>query len=270
LRHSFGLDQPAIVQLVDYLIQVMRLNLGFSFYYNKPVLDLIIERLMPTLLLMSTSAVISLTLGVICGVAAATRRNTIIDDIISVIALLAYATPLFWIGLLLILLFSVGLGWFPTGGMVDVTRESGGLRHAVDVAHHLVLPSLTLSSVYFAIYTRLVRASMLEVAGMDYVRTAYAKGLKRRKVLVRHILRNALLPIATMIGMQAAALLSGAVLVETVFAWPGLGRLTYDAVFQRDYPLLTGILILTSLVVVTVNTLVDIVYSLLDPRISVR
>jgi peptide/nickel transport system permease protein len=171
---------------------------------------------------------------------------------------------------MLIVVFSARLAWLPTSGMTDVTREMQGFSYAIDVLRHLILPSLTLSSVYFAVYTRLMRASMLEVAGMDHVRTAHAKGLPRHKVIIRHVVRNALLPIVTMIGVQAGALLGGAVLVETVFAWPGLGRLTYDAVFQRDYPLLTGILIASSFLVVAVNIAIDLIYAVLDPRISIR
>jgi peptide/nickel transport system permease protein len=151
-----------------------------------------------------------------------------------------------------------------------MAHDTHGLSFAIDVLSHLILPSLTLSSVYFAIYTRLTRASMLEIAGLDHVRMAHAKGLPRHKVMLKHVFRNALLPIATMAGVQASALLGGAVLVETVFGWPGIGRLAYDAVFHRDYPLLTGILISTSFLVVAVNIVVDVVYTILDPRISIR
>ena len=270
LRHSLGLDRPAVSQLIDYVTRMFRLDLGSSFRYNMPVFDVIYQRIFPTLLLTTTSAVISLTLGVAFGVVAAVKHGSMIDDAISVVSLIAYATPVFWTGLLLIIVFSARLGWLPTSGMTDVARETQGFSYAIDVLRHLILPSLTLSSVYFAIYTRLTRASMLEVAGLDHVRTAYAKGLPPNKVLIRHVLRNALLPVVTMVGVQAGALLGGAVLVETVFAWPGVGRLTYDAVFQRDYPLLTGILISTSFLVVAVNIVTDLIYSILDPRISIK
>jgi peptide/nickel transport system permease protein len=270
IRHNFRLDRPAVLQLLDFGAHVFQFDLGNSFRYDRPVVDVIDERILPTLLLTTTSAVISLALGVACGAFAAIKHGSVIDDAISVISLIAYATPIFWTGLLLIIVFSGKLDWFPTSGMTDAAHETHGFSYLIDVLRHLILPSLTLSSVYFAIYTRLMRASMLEVAGLEHVRTARAKGLPRHKVLIRHVLRNALLPIVTMVGVQTGALLGGAVLVETVFAWPGLGRLTYDAVFQRDYPLLTGILISTSFLVVAVNIVIDIVYSVLDPRITIR
>jgi peptide/nickel transport system permease protein len=270
LRHSLGLDRPAVSQLVDYGTRLLQFDLGNSFRYDRPVFRVIYERIFPTLLLTTTSAALSLVLGVAFGIFAAVKHGSIVDDVISVVSLIAYATPTFWTGLLLIIVFSAQLGWLPTSGMTDVAHETHGFSHVIDVLRHLILPSLTLSSVYFAIYTRLMRASMLEVAGLDHVRTAHAKGLPRHKVIIRHIVRNALLPIVTMVGIQAGALLGGAVLVETVFAWPGVGRLTYDAVFQRDYPLLTGILISTSFLVVAVNIVIDLVYSILDPRISIR
>ncbi len=270
LRHSLGLDRPVVSQLIEFGTRVFRFDLGSSFRYDMPVFDVIYQRIFPTLLLTTTSAVISLTLGVAFGVFAAVKHGSVVDDAISVVSLIAYATPIFWTGLLLIIVFSARLGWLPTSGMTDVAQETHGVSYAIDVLRHLILPSLTLSSVYFAIYTRLTRASMLEVAGLDHVRTARAKGLPRHKILIRHILRNALLPVVTMVGVQAGGLLGGAVLVETVFAWPGVGRLTYDAVFQRDYPLLTGILISTSFLVVAVNIVTDLVYSILDPRISIR
>jgi peptide/nickel transport system permease protein len=270
LRHSLGLDRSAVAQLIDYGTHMVRFDLGNSFRYDRPVFEVIYERVFPTMLLTTTSAALSLTLGVAFGVLAAVRHGSVVDDAISVISLVAYATPVFWTGLLLIIVFSARLAWLPTSGMTDLTHETHGLSYVTDVLRHLILPSLTLSSGYFAIYTRLMRASMLEVAGLDHVRTAHAKGLPRHKVLNRHVLRNALLPIVTMVGVQAGALLGGAVLVETVFAWPGVGRLTYDAVFQRDYPLLTGILISMSFLVVAVNIVIDLVYSILDPRISMR
>ena len=270
LRKSLGLDRPAVAQLIDYGTRLLAFDLGNSFRYDRPVFDVIYERMFPTLLLTTTSAAISISLGVSLGVFAAIKRGSIVDDVISVISLVAYATPIFWTGLLLIVVFSAHLAWLPTSGMTDAAHETEGFAYVRDVLRHLVLPSLTLSSVYLAIYTRLTRASMLEVAGFDHVRTAHAKGLPRHKVVIRHVLRNALLPVVTMAGVQAGALLGGAVLVETVFAWPGVGRLTYDAVFQRDYPLLTGILISTSFLVVAVNIVVDLVYCLLDPRIAIR
>ncbi|BAF88649.1 ABC transporter permease protein [Azorhizobium caulinodans ORS 571] len=271
LRAKYGLDQPLPVQLLRYGTQILQLDLGYSIRNNSPVRDLILQRLGPTLLLMSVSIVASVAMGVLFGAIAAIRRNTLLDDLISLVALLAYAMPIFWIGLMLIILFSVTLGVLPSGGFMDVARQDvGPLARAVDIGRHLVLPALTLSLFYFAIYTRLMRASMLEVMGLDYIRTARAKGLGAAKVTIRHVVRNALLPIVTMLGMQMASLLGGAVVVETVFNWPGIGRLTYDAVFQRDYALLIGILLMSSALVIFINMLVDLAYSWLDPRIKAR
>jgi peptide/nickel transport system permease protein len=271
LRQTYGLDQPLIVQLGHYLFEIAHFNLGYSIHYSAPVAGLIASRIGPTVLLMGSSIVLSVVVGIGAGTLAATVRNSWLDEVISFVALLAYATPIFWIGLMLVILFSVILGWLPSGGFYDAAKNARDpLSHALDIARHLVLPALTLSLFYFAVYTRLTRASMLEVLGMDYVRTARAKGLDRWRVTWRHVLRNALLPIVTMFGMQAASLLGGAVVVETVFNWPGLGRLTYDAIFQREYQLLIGILLISSALVIVVNICVDLVYSWLDPRIVVQ
>ncbi len=271
LRQKYGLDQPLPIQLWHYLVQIAHFDFGYSIRNNMSVLHLIGQRLGPTCLLMATSIVLSISLGTMCGVIAATRRNSWMDETISLLALLAYAMPVFWIGLIFVIVFSVKLGLLPSGGFYDVARTGPDpWAQAVDVLRHLVLPAATLTLFHFAIYTRLMRASMLEVLGMDYVRTARAKGLRRRKVTIRHVLRNALLPVVTMLGTQVASLLGGAVVVETVFNWPGLGRLTYDAVFGRDYTLLIGILLLSSVFVVVVNMLVDLAYAWLDPRITAR
>ncbi len=270
LRVKYGLDQPLAVQLLHYLAQVARLDLGFSMRSNMPVLQLIGQRLGPTVLLMGSSIVLALGFGVLAGTVAALRRNTLLDDLVSLLALLAYAMPIFWVGLVLIVVVAIKLALLPTGGFADVIHPAHGAALLADIGRHLVLPAVTLSLFYFAVYTRMTRASVLETMGMDYVRTARAKGLRRDKVIVRHILRNALLPVVTLVGMQTASLLGGAVVVETVFDWPGLGRLTYDAVFQRDYSLLVGILILSSAAVVAVNIVVDLAYARLDPRIALR
>ena len=190
------------------------------------------------------------------------------DNLISVLALLAYATPLFWLGLMLIVVFTLKLNLLPGGGMYTIGATAGPLSHALDVARHLVLPVITLSLFYMATYARLMRASMLEVSRVDYVRTAHAKGLSDQLVMYKHVLPNAILPMVTMLGVQAGSLLGGAVVVEVVFGWPGLGRLAFEAVFQRDSNLLLGILLLSSCLVVAVNILVDLLYTWLDPRIA--
>jgi peptide/nickel transport system permease protein len=269
LRARFGLDQPLPVQLGRYLVNVAHLDLGFSFRHNMPVSELILARLPATLLLMVSAIALAFGLGVLLGVTAARQVNRLADNFISVAALLVYATPIFWLGLMMILLFSVQLGWLPSGGMFTVGADLSGLARAADVARHLVLPAVALSLFYAALYTRLMRASMLEVFNLEFVTTARAKGLSERAVAWRHVLRNALLPMVTMLGLQTGSLLGGSVLVETVFGWPGLGRLAFEAVLQRDHNLLLGILLLSSVLVVVVNVAVDLLYVVLDPRIEV-
>jgi peptide/nickel transport system permease protein len=270
LRHNFGLDQPLYVQLLVYLKQVLTLDLGYSFRHGMSVSELIVSRLGPTLLLMLTVLVLSVGLGVLLGAIAARNLNRWRDNVISLLAVLAYATPVFWAGLMLIVLFSVKLGWFPTSGMEEVAAFKEGWARVVDIAHHLVLPAVTLTLFYLALYARLMRASVLDQYAMDYVTTARAKGLTERQIARRHVLRNAALPIITMAGVQVGALLGGAVVVETVFAWPGLGFLAYESLFARDINLLLGIFFISGCLVVVVNLAVDLLYSLLDPRIELR
>lgn len=270
LRARYGLDKPVIVQLALYLKNVAMLDLGFSFRHSMPVMDLLLERLWPTLLLMGATLVLSLGFGVLGGLFAALWVRTWRDHLISVAAIIAYATPLFWVGLMLILVFSIGLDWFPTSGMEDVVQFYEGWDRVVDIAHHLVLPAITLSLFYLALYARLMRATMLEQRGLDYVTTARAKGLTEQQITVRHVLRNALLPVVTVAGVQVGGLLGGSVVVESVFAWPGLGQLAFEALFSRDYNLLLGIFFLSACLVVFVNLAVDIIYVFLDPRIRVQ
>lgn len=269
LRARFGLDKPVLVQLGLYLKNILFLDLGFSFRNNSTVLGLILDRLWPTLLLMGATLVISVGGGVLLGVVAAIGVRTWRDHLISVAAVIAYATPLFWVGLMLILVFSIRLDWFPTSGMEDVVAFHEGWARVVDIAHHLVLPTITLSLFYLALYTRLMRATVLEQRGAEYATTARAKGLTERAITMRHVLRNALLPVVTMAGVQVGALLGGSVVVETVFAWPGLGQLAFQSLFARDFNLLLGIFFLSACLVVVVNIVVDVIYVLLDPRIRV-
>ena len=269
LRKRFGLDQPVPVQLLMYMKNVAQLDLGFSFRHNAPVVKLLLGRLGPTLLLMGTTLVLSLGLGVLAGLLASLWVRTWKDHVISIAAIIAYATPLFWVGLMLILTFSIRLDWFPTSGMEDVVAFNEGFARVADIAHHLVLPSITLSLFYMALYARLMRATMLEQRGLDYVTTARAKGLADRQITTRHVLRNALLPVVTMAGVQIGGLLGGSVVVESVFAWPGLGQLAFEALFSRDYNLLLGIFFMSACLVVLVNIVVDVIYVLLDPRIKI-
>ncbi len=270
LRQSFGLDQPVWLQLAIYVKNILTLDLGFSFRHNMPVLDLILNRLGPTLLLMGTTLVFSVGVGILLGLIAATGVNSWRDNLISVLAVVSYATPLFWAGLMLIVVFSLNLRWLPVTGMEDVVAFHTGMARVLDIARHLVLPALTLSLFYLALYTRLMRAAMLDQAGMDYVTTARAKGLGERRITLRHVLRNAVLPVLTMAGIQVGSMLGGAVVVESVFAWPGMGLLAFQSLFARDYNLLLGIFFLSACLVVIVNLLVDLIYIMLDPRIQVR
>ncbi|MCZ8125253.1 MAG: ABC transporter permease [Magnetospirillum sp.] len=269
LRARFGHDQPVYIQLFNYLRNLIVLDLGYSFRQSAPVFDLLMQRLWPTLLLMVCTLVLSLGLGILMGLLAALWVRTWKDNAISVAAIIVYATPLFWVGLMLILVFSIRLDWFPTSGMEDVVAFHEGWARVADIAHHLVLPTLTLSLFYLALYARLMRASMLEQRGLDYVVTARAKGQSERRITTRHVFRNALLPVVTMAGVQTGGLIGGSVVVESIFAWPGLGQLAYQSLFARDYNLLLGIFFLSAVLVVVVNLIVDVVYVFLDPRIRI-
>ena len=269
LREEFGLDRPLHEQLAIYMRGIVTLDLGFSYRQKQEVADLILARLPATLLLTITAFVIAIGLGVLLGVLAASRVGTWTDSAITVVALGFYATPLFWVGLMAILLFSVQLGWLPAFGMESIGAGYTGFERVLDIAHHLILPAFTLGLFYVAVYARLTRSSMLEVMDMDFVKTARAKGLRRSRITRAHILRNAILPVITFAGIQAGHLIGGAILTETVFAWPGLGRLTFDALLQRDYNLLLGIFFISSVMVVAFNLITDLVYSVADPRIEV-
>lgn len=270
LRATFGLDQPVHMQMLLYMQRALTFDLGFSFRHNLPVAQLIAARLAPTLLLMLTVLVSAVLFGVLLGSLAARNLNRWQDGLISMLTVLAYATPVFWAGLMLIVVFAIRLGWFPTSGMQEIAAFHEGFARVRDIAHHLVLPALTLTMFYLALYTRLMRAAVLEQFSMDYVVTARAKGLTDSQIARRHVLRNALLPVLTMAGIQVGALLGGAVVVETVFAWPGLGLLAYESLFARDLNLLLGIFFVSTCLVVVVNLVVDIAYAALDPRIELR
>ncbi|CCE09871.1 putative dipeptide transport system permease protein [Bradyrhizobium sp. STM 3843] len=268
LRQKFGLDRPLPEQLLIYVKGIASFDLGFSFRQQAPVSKLIAERLPATLLLTLSAFVISLALGILLGALAARFAGTVMDTAITVLALIFYATPLFWIALIAILIFSVWVDWLPSFGYETVGANYTGLRHALDVGAHLVMPAATLGLFFMATYTRMTRASMLEVKRLDFVKTARAKGLRDSVILRRHVLRNALLPVVTLAGVHAGTLVGGAVLTETVFAWPGIGRLMYDALIQRDYNLLLGVFVVSSAMVLIFNLVTDLVYRLVDPRIE--
>jgi peptide/nickel transport system permease protein len=216
---------------------------------------------------MGSQLVLSVIAGIALGILSARRLNSVTDNAITVFSLACFALPIFWVGQMLILIFAFYLDWFPLQGMMNLRAGHEGARLALDIAYHMVLPVLTLTLYNIALIIRLTRASMLQVVGQEYIKVAYAKGLSETMVLLKHALRNALLPVVTVIGLEFRTLIAGAVLTETVFAWPGLGRLTYDAIGARDYPLLMGMFLFISLLVVIGNLLTDIVYALLDPRI---
>ncbi|KPQ20974.1 ABC transporter permease [Halomonas sp. HL-93] len=268
LRERFGLDQPIYVQLWRYISGIATLDFGYSYRQEAPVFDLIMARMPATLLLTGTAFVLSLVLGIVAGSMAAARVKKPSGSLIMALALVFYATPLFWIALMSVVLFSVYLGWLPAYGLYTVGAGHTGLALVIDIAKHLVLPATTLALFFMAIYTRMTRTSMLEASQQDYVKTARAKGLKPSIIQRRHVLRNALLPIITLAGLQAGQMVGGAILTETVFAWPGIGRLMYEALQQRDYSLLLGIFFFSAALVIVFNIITDLVYSLADPRIK--
>lgn len=269
MRARLGLDRPLPEQLVRYLANTLRGDFGYSYAYGQPVMSVILERVPATLLLMLSAQVVAVTLGVSLGAVAALRGHRLGAAIRS-LAALGYSLPVFWFGQLLILAGAFTLGLFPVYGMASVRGNYTGLRHILDVAHHLVLPVMALSVAEIGLLTRIADTAMREAASEQYVLTATAKGLPASAVAVWHILRNALLPITTVIGGQLGGLLTGAVLVETVFAWPGLGRLLYEATLSRDYPLLMAMFFVASLGVVLFNLITDLIYTRLDPRVVYR
>jgi len=270
LRHDMGLDQPLARQLLIYLGKAAHLDLGYSYRNQTPVWTLIAERLPATLALMGSAFLLSSLAGIALGVLAARsrERRPWLDGLISQGALLLYAVPTFWLAMLLILLFSVHLDWLPAFGLETVAADLHGWAWLADRLRHLLLPCLSLSFLFLALYIHLTRAATLEALGQEYVYTARAKGLAPRRILWAHVLRNALLPVVTFAGLQLGQLASGALLVEVVYSWPGIGRLMYDALAQRDYGVLMGGFLVISTLVVGFNLLTDLACRLLDPRIG--
>lgn len=263
LRRQLGLDRSLPSQFVNYIGQLLRGDLGTSLFFSEPVARSILQRAEPTLFLTVMALAIALALGLLLGVLAAVNRNSIIDQAVLVLSLFGVTMPNFWLGLNLILLFSVTLGWLPTSGYVPLA--TGGLG---GVVRSLLLPALALGFSQAALISRMTRSSVLEVLSHDYIRTARAKGVLPRMVLTRHALRNALIPVLTVAGISLATLIGGSVVIETVFAIPGVGSLTIQSIFRRDYPVIQGTLIVVASLYVLVNLAVDLVYAWLDPRIS--
>ena len=267
-RARYGLDEPLYQQYGRYLLSALRGDFGFSFSYGQSVFAIIIERVPATLLLMLTSQVIAVVVGILGGVLAARHRGNWAGTALRTTAALGNAIPVFAAGQFFILFFAFRLDLFPTFGMESPRADYSGLRRMADIGHHLVLPALALSLAEIGLLMRITDASLRDLEGSDFVRTARAKGLGERAVTYRHMLRNALLPVVTVIGGRVGTLLTGAVLVETVFAWPGLGRLLFQAALARDYPLLMAMFIVSAASVVIANLATDIAYALLDPRVK--
>ncbi|WP_025769868.1 ABC transporter permease [Thioalkalivibrio sp. HK1] len=271
IRKEYGLDRPLMVQLGLYLADMARLDFGQSFYFNQPVTGLIAQRVGATILLVIVAQLLAIFIGVVLGVLAARNPGGPMSAFVSVFATIGYAVPVFWTGIMLIILFASVLPIFPVEGMQSVKlREAGIIVKSLDILHHLVLPAFTLAVIYLAQYARLSRASMLEVLGSDYIRTARAKGASEASVLFKHALRNAALPILTVAGLQFGNLISGALLVETVFNWPGMGRLAFDSILRRDHPTILGVLFFSAAMVVVANLLTDLAYRFADPRLRGR
>ncbi|MEQ9815469.1 MAG: ABC transporter permease [Azospirillaceae bacterium] len=268
-RARYGLDQPIPVQLFAYLGSVLSGDLGYSYDYNRPVLDVILERLPATLILVLTAQILGILLGMALGVFAARRPGSVGDFALVTTTSILYSVPVFWLGLVAILLFGVEWGLLPTSSMRSIMGPTEGWPLIADVLTHLILPAGTLMLAWILpIFFRITRSSVLEVMNADFVTTARAKGLSDRLVFRRHALRNALLPSVTMIGLTLGTAVSGALLTETVFSWPGIGRLMLEGIDRRDYPMLMGIFIFTSVCVVIATLLTDLVYRWLDPRVE--
>ena len=270
MRQKFGLDRPVPEQFRTYLSNVLRGDLGNSFAQGQRVSSLIRERLWPTLLLLGTALVVSTVCGLVLALLAARRPLGMVDLGVSMAALVGYALPVFWLAQLALLTIAFKVGWFPIQGMTNARATSTGLAHWLDVAHHLVLPSLVLAASELALVARVARTGLIQEQGADYVRTAKSKGLSPNRALLRHALPNALLPVVTVIGGRIGSFFSGAVLVETVFGWPGMGRLLLDAANTRDHPVLLGVVLVVAFSVLLANLLTDLTYAWIDPRIRYR
>jgi len=268
LRAAYGLDQPVYIQLFKYLGQVLTGDLGYSFYYDDSVSTLILGHLPTTLMLTLSALVLAVGIGTLFGVYAAIKPRGVFSNFVTVFSLLGYATPVFWLGMIILLVFALYLPLFPAFGIRSIPEPEHLFDRILDLINHLVLPVFTLAILYLANYSRLSRASMLDVLGADYIRTARTKGLSEFKVIFKHALKNAALPVVTMAGLQLGHIFSGAVLVETVFSLPGLGPLLYESIMRRDYPVILGVLFGAASTTIVANIITDLVYKRMDPRIQ--
>ncbi len=268
MRARWGLDQSVWHRLGAYLAALAQGNLGWSVSFNRPILDVILERLPNTLFLMGAATALSFAVGALLGIVAGAKPGSYRDRFLSVASLVLYAIPGFWLALVLVILFSIRLRWLPSSGIETIASGKYGLARAGDIAVHLVLPVISLAVIYLALYLRVMRAAMAEIWRMDFVRALRARGISYPRIVLRHVARNALLPVVTVLGLQAASMLGGSVVIESVFAVPGLGRLAQEAVASRDTPLLLGVILVSAVMVIVVNFLIDLIYLWLDPRIA--
>jgi peptide/nickel transport system permease protein len=268
LREQYVLNDSMLARFWLYASSVLRLDFGWSLAFDRPVLGLILERLPNTLLLMGSATALAFILGTTLGIIAGARPGGLTDRVLSTLSLALYATPGFWLGLVLAIVFAVQLRWLPTSGIETIASGKQGFARVLDVARHLVLPVASLGLIYLALFLRVMRTAMAAIWPLDFVLFAEAKGLSRRRIVLRHVARNAALPLVTVLGLQAATMLGGSVVIESVFAIPGFGRLAQEAVSGRDTPLLMGIILTSAVFVILVNLAVDILYAVLDPRIG--
>lgn len=269
-RRLWGLDQGATARFIAYSSRLVMLDFGQSLIFSRPVLSVILERLPATFLLMGASIFVAFSLGTALGLLAGAKPYSPRDRLLSFIGLLLYAIPSFWLGLIFIIVFAVWLSVFPVGGFETIASDKEGVDRLLDIIQHLTLPVLSLGLIYLGLYLRLMRSGMIEVWRLDFIRTARAKGLTQKRIVLNHVARNALLPVITVLGLQLGAMLGGSVVIESVFAIPGFGRLAYEAVIQRDFALLIGVILIGAVTVIITNIFIDITYSWLDPRIGAQ
>ncbi|MFK9093041.1 ABC transporter permease [Bacillus salipaludis] len=262
LRQKLGLNDPLYVQFFHYIGDLLRGNFGISLTYNEPIVQLILERFPNTLVLAASALIIALMIGVPAGIISASKQNSLLDYSVMLVSLIGVSMPIFWLGVMLVLYFSVNLGWFPATGMGSL--EEG----LIPYLKHLILPSITLATIPMATFARITRSSMLEVISQDYIKTARSKGLSEFWVICKHAFKNALTPLLTVLGMQISMMLGGAVLTETIFSWPGMGRLIVDAIDKRDFVVVQGTVLFIAVIFVLVNLLVDVMYKVVNPRVN--
>ncbi len=268
VRANFGLDQPIYIQYAKWFWNALHLDFGRSYITGNPVIEEIRDRLPATLLLMIASYILTMLIAIPLGVLSAVKKGTLFDNAVTVFSFIGMAIPSFWLGLMLMLLFSVHLKWFPAIGMISFSvRNANIFIRSINIAWHMVLPVTTMAILSLAGITRYQRAAMLEVLNQDFIKVARAKGLSEKVVIFKHALRNALIPIITILGLSLPGLFGGAFIIETIFAWPGMGRLGVQAIFARNYPLIMGIVVLSAVLIILGNLLADIGYAMVDPRV---